>query len=426
MPPIEDHPLRYRLTNEMHARPFPSLDVPCTAVFLAVKRLESAAGRDTNADLEHLTNLLDRYGAPHPQPGASHYSGQIGRHYLKWENHTEFVTYTAFRDGVGDRAFDPAEFEVFPEDWLKTAPGHRMTSALIRIERLKDDASLREELGAWFVADSIAVARVLDNTAVVAGDFHIDPAGHLRFLVAAAPDAGSRRIGRITQRLCEIETYKTMSMLGFARVREMSPKLGALDARLTHLVSDMPGGAVKAEDTLNDLLEISAELEGMVARSSYRFGATAAYEQIVKQRIDVMREERFDGRQTFQEFMMRRYDPAMRTVRSAKDRLNAMADRAMRAGELLRTRVDVERSAQNQALLESMNRRADMQLNLQRTVEGLSVVAISYYAVSLTSYLLYPAAEMLDMSKGLLTGLVTLPVVALVYWSIRRIRKKME
>ncbi len=103
----------------------------------------------------------------------------------------------------------------------------------------------------------------------------------------------------------------------------------------------------------------------------------------MNQRIDVLREERFEGRQTFGEFMMRRFDPAMRTVKATERRLQAMADRAMRAGDLLRTRVDVERSAQNQKLLESMDRRADLQLRLQKTVEGLSVVAISYYAVNL-------------------------------------------
>ena len=105
-----------------------------------------------------------------------------------------------------------------------------------------------------------------------------------------------------------------------------------------------------------------------------------------------MREERFEGRQSFGEFMMRRFDPAMRTVKSAERRLQAMAERAIRAGNLLRTRVDVERSAQNQDLLASMDRRADAQLRLQRTVEGLSVVAISYYAVNLVRYMAYPFA----------------------------------
>ncbi len=426
MPPIQDHPLRYQLANELHARPFPTVKAPATAVFLAVKRLDSAAARDRNADLEHLLALLDRYGAPHPQPDASHYSGDLGHYSLKWESHTEFVTYTAFRDGVSDRPFDPADFEVFPTDWLDSLPGHRVTSALIRIETSKEDAAVRTDVAEHFVSESVAVARVLDDTAIVAGDFRIDAAGHLRFLINASEDTGARRIGRIVQRLCEIETYKAMSMLGLARVRDMGPELGALDQRLTQLISHMPGGAVNAEDTLDDLLAISAELEGMVARSSYRFGATAAYEQIVKQRIDVLREERFLGRQTFGEFMMRRYDPAMRTVRSTKERLDAMADRAMRAGELLRTRVDVERSAQNQDVLESMNRRADLQLRLQRTVEGLSVVAISYYAVSLAGYVLYPLAEPTGLSKDMLTALVAFPILLLVWWLVRRIRRKLE
>jgi len=97
----------------------------------------------------------------------------------------------------------------------------------------------------------------------------------------------------------------------------------------------------------------------------------------------------------------------------------------MRAGELLRTRVDVERSAQNQALLESMDQRADMQLRLQKTVEGLSVVAISYYAVSLAAYLLYPLAQPLGLSKEMLTAGATPVVVLLVWWMIHRIRKRM-
>jgi uncharacterized membrane-anchored protein len=98
----------------------------------------------------------------------------------------------------------------------------------------------------------------------------------------------------------------------------------------------------------------------------------------------------------------------------------------MRAGELLRTKVDVERSAQNQAVLKSMDERADLQLRLQKTVEGLSVVAISYYAVSLVGYLVYPLADTIGVTKGTLTALVTLPVVGAVWYMIRRIREKME
>jgi uncharacterized membrane-anchored protein len=259
---------------------------------------------------------------------------------------------------------------------------------------------------------------------VIAGDFRIDPAGHMRFAVFVAPTTGQRRIGRVVQRLCEIETYKAMSMLGLMRVRDLSDGIGRMENRLTELMQEMGGPDSEAEGTLHRLLSVSAELETTAARSSFRLGATGAYEAIVNQRIDALRETRFQGRQTFREFMMRRYEPAMRTVKSTERRLEALADRAMRTGDLLRTRVDVERSAQNQALLASMDRRAALQLRLQHTVEGLSVVAISYYAVSLVSYLLYPLAEASGTSKGMLTAMVTPVVVGLVWLAMRRIRKR--
>lgn len=423
MAPIEDHPLRYKLANELHARPFPTMKAPCRAAYMAIKQPEMAANRDRGKDLEHLFKLLDRHGAPHPQPGATHYYGQIGKYWLKWEQHTEFVTYTVFSEGVNERPFDATEFNPFPADWMAEAPGQRVTSILLRIEPRPSNDEIMARLESWFVPESLAVSSVLDDGAVVAGDFRIDTNGHLRFAVFPGDITGTRRIGRIVQRLCEIETYKSMSMLGFARVREMGPQLNALDTSLTALVGAMSSGTEGAEKTLRDLLNISAELETMAAQSSFRFGATGAYEAIVNQRIEALREERWNGLQTFAEFMVRRYEPAMRTVKSAERRLEAMSARAVRAANLLRTRVDVERSAQNQKLLESMDRRSDLQLRLQRTVEGLSVVAISYYAVSLASYLLYPVGDAFGISRGWLLAGVTLPVVALVWLLIRRVRR---
>ena len=111
---LADHPLRYELANELHARPFPALDAPCRVVYLAIKQPRDAANRDREADRAHLLELLDRFGATHPKPGATHYFGDLGKHKVKWECHTEFVTYTIFTPGLSDRPFDPNAFEVFP------------------------------------------------------------------------------------------------------------------------------------------------------------------------------------------------------------------------------------------------------------------------------------------------------------------------
>jgi uncharacterized membrane-anchored protein len=425
--PLEDHPLRYRLANELHARPFPNIAAPAQAIFLAIKQPKDAAKRDRGLDRAHLLALLDRFGADHPAPEATHFFGDLGKFRLKWEQHTEFVTYTALLPLNGERPFDPAAWEVFPEDWLSKAPGVRITSAQIRIETAPENVhDIAERLADWMVPESLAVSHVLDRTAVVAGDFRIDSNGHMRFAVFCQPDTDSRRVGRIVQRICEIETYKSMSMLGLPMSREISTRMSAMDESLAHLVDAMTGHLAKPDETLNELLAISAELEKLQTDSVFRFGATGAYEALVNQRIEVLREERFMGRQTFGEFMMRRYDPAMRTIKATERRLLSMSERAIRAGDLLRTQVDVDRSAQNQELLASMDRRADMQLRLQKTVEGLSVVAISYYAVSLVIYLIGPLADPLGVSKTLLTALAVVPVVGAVWLMVRSIRRSME
>lgn len=426
MPLIQDHPMRYKMANELHARPFPSFSAPGTVAYLAIKQPQHAVSRDREHERLDLIALLDRFGTPHPQPGATHFFGDLGRHKLKWEQHTEFVTYTLFSNELSERAFDATVFEAFPKDWLAQLEGVCITSASIRIERRSADEDIAQHLRDWFVPESLAVSYVLDNAAIVAADFRIDELGHHRIAMFVDPSTGERRIGRIIQRLCEIETYKTMSMLGFSRARSMQVRMSEIDAQLSDLMVKMSNADIPAEGTLNSFLHVSAELENMSAQSAFRFGATWAYQAILNQRIEVLREERFMGRQTFYEFMMRRYDPAMRTVKSTETRLSAMADRAMRAGELLRTKVDVERSAQNQAVLKSMDQRADLQLRLQKTVEGLSVVAISYYAVSLVGYVIYPLADMFQVTKGMLTAAITLPVVLAVWYLVRRIRAKME
>ncbi len=424
MPSFPDHPQRYATVNELHARPFPVLQVPSMVTYMAIKEPVEAANRDRSIDRAHLLALLDRHGTDHPPPEATHFSGAIGRAQVKWESHTEFVTYSAFSPGLSARAFDPMEADVFPPDWLAQVPGKCLTSVLIRVQEMPaDEAKMLSLLDDWFVAESLAVAQVVDGAAVVAGDFRIDPAGHMRFAVFIRPDTGARRIGRIVQRLCEIETYRAMSMLGLIRARHLTGQLNALDPRLAELVSGLDARDPSPETALHNLLEISAELESLAVKFSFRFGATAAYEAILNQRIEVLREVRVQGRQTFGEFMMRRYDPAMRTVKSAERRLAQMAERAERAAELLRTRVDVERSSQNQKLLESMDRRADLALRLQHTVEGLSVMAISYYAVSLASYLAYPLGQALGMGKEMMTAALVLPVVALVWILVRRVRR---
>lgn len=425
---LEDYPGRYALSNELHARPFPELRAPCRAAMLAIKQSGTAAERDRGADRAHLLALLDRFGAAHPAPGANHWTGALGKAVLAWEMHTEFVTYTIFAEPGAGEPFSDEALRLFPADWVAQAPGHVVTASLVWVQPVTAEEEARvlaRDLAGWFVPESLAVSRVSEGDAVIAGDFRIDAGGTSRFAVLCRPDAGPRRLGRIVQRLLEVEIYKSMAMLTLPIAREVAAAVARIDRDLTDSVGAMASAAGQEGATLDRLLKIAAELELLASDTAFRFGAAGAYEAIVSQRIGVMREERIAGRQLFGEFMLRRFDPAMRTCRSAKARLDELSDRAGRAANLLRTRVDVANQAQNVEVLRAMDRRAALQLRLQETVEGLSVVAISYYGVNLLAGLLAPLTEGVGFPKTALLAALTVPVLLLVWFMVRRIRARL-
>ena len=213
------------------------------------------------------------------------------------------------------------------------------------------------------------------------------------------------------QRLLEIETYKSMAMLTLPVARDIFAKVGDLNSDLTDAVHAVAEGEGTTQERLDALLSVSAKIEYLQSQSAYRFGGAEAYNAILIQRIKVLREERIQGRQTFSEFMMRRFDPAMRTCTSAQKRLRDISMRAARATDLLATRVTVRTNEQNRAVLHQMDKRAQLQMRLQETVEGLSVVAISYYAVNLATYLLVPLVIKMGFEKYQLTAALILSLI---------------
>jgi uncharacterized membrane-anchored protein len=432
--PLKHHPKRFGLANELHARPFQAMPAPGRVAHLAFKKPEAAADRDPEEDLDHLIAFLDRHGAAHPAPGANHYVNDFGRFRLTWERHTEFVSYTLYEQGETDDLFAGELIEIFPEDWLEQAPG--LVIAATEIELLVVDSAsaaeklLERPLRRAFTLESLASARVLDGQGIAFGDFRIDEEGFTRFAVAVHGNAGPRRIGRLVQRLIEIETYRTVAMLALPIARETAKRLNEIEGEMTRLIAlvaaaadDKPKGEAEGR-ILSKLTALAAELEALWARTAFRFGAGRAYEALVESRVRALREERVQGRQLFSEFMARRFEPAMRTVHAAERRISELSTRSGRIAELLSTRVNVTVEAQNQSLLESMDRRAGLQLRLQETVEGLSIIAISYYSVSLAGYLLAPFARP-EMSKDTLTGLVAVPIILIVIGLVRRMRRKL-
>jgi uncharacterized membrane-anchored protein len=175
---------------------------------------------------------------------------------------------------------------------------------------------------------------------------------------------------------------------------------------------------------LDRLIKLEAEIESRRSTTANRFNAANAYYDLVQRRIEELRESRLPGLQTFKELTERRLVPAVNTCNAVSKRQDALSLRVTRATQLLSTRVDITREKQNQAVLESMNRRAKQQLHLQQTVEGLSVAAVTYYVVGLIAYAFKGLNTAGFSIKADLVAALSIPIVVLLVASaLKRVRK---
>jgi len=217
-----------------------------------------------------------------------------------------------------------------------------------------------------------------------------------------------------------------MALLTLPVAREVGARLASMETALADAAgaSKTVAGVAEERALLGRLTVLSAEIEAISSRTSYRFGAAQAYHEIVRRRIESLREERIEGTQTIGDFMERRLTPAMRTCESVHERQAAIAERIARATGLMRTRDDLTVEEQNRDLLASMDRRAKLQLRLQKTVEGLSTAAITYYLVSLVGYLARGVSDAGVAHNADIVRALSVPLIAILVWQgVRRVRR---
>ena len=420
LPP--NHPQRTSLSNEIHARPPQEIAAPERLSYVAIIYDGSLASAVT----DDLARLCTVWGIAAPAVDVTHFEASHANLRLKWERHTEFVTYTFSQKGEFSHPFATPIIESVDGEWLAALGGKLIVAIHMAVQQNHQVLPTLAAVKADFDGNYLVGANVAGRNGVVLTDLRIHDDEFSRMLVMDVK-LGKRQGGRTVQRLLEIETYRMMALLGLPVARHTAAMLGVAERELAAVTLLM------AQDTSQDepallvrLTRLAASVESEVAANSFRFGASAAYYDLVKRRISELREERLVGIQTIGEFLDRRLAPAMATCTSVEKRLLDLSERVARASDLLRTRVDIERERQNQALLASMNRRARLQLRLQQTVEGLSIAAISYYVVGLVGY----AAKAMKeggvlLSPELVTG-GSIPFVVLAIWlAVRRVRQSL-
>ncbi len=433
------HPLRQELNDEVHSRP-PEAMWPQERVF----HVALVCNAEQKLQLsDHLKNLAIDYQVPPdeqprwdaPQVSVTLSKGESALR-MRVERHTEFVSFYLFERADTAIAFDRSAAKRLPPGWLNAMPG----TLLVAIDLFMKKSTAAHDaasVAGYFDGNTLIGGTMADGAGQVFTDFVITDRGTTRMLVCNQ-GMGSRQAGRIIQRLIELETYRMAALLSFPVARDTLPKLSSAEQALVEMTREIASqsesaDALSAKDGLETdrrllgrLTDLAADVENISNQTRVRFTAAEAYFDLVQKRIEELKELRTSGMQSLGEFMTRRLGPAMKTCAWTARRQQELSERISRATQLLRTRVEIEREAQNQALLESMDSRAKLQLRLQETVEGLSIVAITYYSVSLIGYIAKALkATGLHVDPELCIG-IGIPVVAgAAYWSMKAMRKRL-
>ena len=230
------------------------------------------------------------------------------------------------------------------------------------------------------------------------------------------------------QQLFDLGNYRKLSLLGWPLSRQALARLTLLEQQLSDIIHRIEHKQNDDEHLLNEITTMAAQTEHLIADTSSRLQATAAYYQLTLDRIRSLNETPIEGLLSLQDFTERRLTPAFRTSESVVFRQNALSGRLGRSTELLRTRINLKLEQQNQQLLASMDKRAKLQLNMQQMVEGLSLVAISYYAVQLSDKAIRALSYWLPHLdsprwQSLSVPLVIVTVCLLMLWLNRQLHR---
>lgn len=409
---FSEHPLRRWAVNELHLRRFAPVGRQC-AIYQIVCIVEA----DQRDDEAHwLNDNRPAFGSW--TLAARHGSGRLdsGIHFL-WERHTEASTVTLILpDTVGKDEFEPYL------DWLEAWPGAVIRATHVIV--VPDSGGIEAHLDRLGMARADLVCSDVNGSLRVWSDFGIHEDGYGRALITAGDVEDGER-GRIIQRLQELGNYRNLTLLGLPTVQGYAPQVDALELRLSDHARRVALGDEDDEKLLDELAGISSALELIRSETGFRLSATAAYAEVAADRLSSLAVEPVANFQSLTDFTERRMVPATRTCQVFSQRLGHIADRISGVMHMLDVRIDSRIKAQNLGLMQSMERSTQLQFRLQTLVEGLSVIAAAYYLVGLMAYVIKGVGALPSgWTVEVVIGVITLPVIALIYLLVRALRHR--
>ncbi len=406
--------------NGLHSRAFFPVEGPVQVAYIAVLHERNYQPHQA---IEHLQSLCAHF---HMEVELSppFVTFRMPEFELRWEQHTEFSTYSFITYLPTEQPFVQTIMTSLPEEWLEAIPGKVVSALQVGVVDA-DQVPERDSLRGHFDGERLKGSQLRGGAATLWSALRLHD-GFNRMLVLNH-SLSECEIGRIVRALLELEAYRNMLLLALPVAQQTTGVVSDMEGRLAKLTHQFSHAleAIDDQQLLAELSGMAAAIAELIADSRYRFDAAQAYYQMVESRFEELQESEIDQLQTISAFIDRRITPAIRTVNAAKRRLDDLSGRVGRATDFIRTRIDMSIEKQNQNLLKSMDRRAKMQFRLQQTVESLSVVVLTFYVLSLLALGLRGVPEQaMFFSADTVVAMMIPLVLGTVWYLTRRVKKK--
>lgn len=392
----DPHSVRLEANRELQARPFPHLSADICLFHICIR-----ISPNSN---DHVFLWIKEKIKDLPEDFDRHWERGESGPWVRIDRHTEFVAITQLASKINKSS------NVAESRWIDQAP-----------EDILVLCKLKSSVGGPMPERLEACSTMRGGEVVVGTIFTPDASGCSNWIVNFEKDPGPEASGRLLQMVLEIETYRTLAVTGMDQIRAVYPILQTV-------ANNLPKDGTIARDhvgmmeTLDRLSGEESKLHNIWERLAWRVGANAAYHELVFERLEQLKAKGLDGHVGIRHFLKRRLTPAISTAQTIMRRRSELANQVDERAQLLRTQLQLNLQSQTRDLLASLDRSAETQIRLQKAVEGLSTVAIAYYAVGLLSPVLEP---FVTIEHKIWIKAILAPVVLGAVWLIlSRIRKK--
>lgn len=355
---------------------------------------------------------------------------------VTWEAHTEYYSYQVWH--IPDDKLRPLEFGplTFPDFSMPLSPLGIQVNAL-DILVLPHTSLTVEEVKNAMPGPQLYGSRVFGHDISILTTFTPDDYQRERYLVMAPSfDVLLNQLARTIDTLVAIENYTHLILLPLQVFAQSVDQVHQFEQRhlyqrgliTTEIAASTPD---KLQQWLTVMTQDFMKVSRLAQSMRFRLSASVPYDRIIRSNLASLQEQAVPGCRHISEYVNGKTIGVADGYQQLVKRINALVNDFQGSIAVIRTKVELQLQKQNLALqdqnlklLRSVDKTTRSQSILQHTVEGLSVIVISYYLSGLGSYVFKAMEKFGWIESGEVASGVFVPITLVLSFLLILIGRK--